>query len=146
MVMSLPLLATSREFDLGTRRFLRLLREDAHHDDPAADRRDVKRAGNSIAACQPLLPQLSFKVLHMRFAQALQPDRCDAFGEPQKPRLQVGRKGGNLSGDGFVEDFDSPGHISLYLNFEIKKRGKKVARMSQRVALMRAMMNSDMRD
>jgi hypothetical protein len=42
----------------------------------------------------------------------------------RKPRLHVGREGGDLCGDGFVEDFDSPGHGCLYLNFEIKKRGK----------------------
>lgn len=82
----------------------------------------------------------------MRFAQAFQPDRRNTLGKPEKPRLHVGRKGGDLCGDGLVEDFVSPGYISLYLNFEIKKRGKKVARMSQRVALMRAMMNCDMRD
>jgi len=27
-----------------------------------------------------------------------------------------------ISGDGLVEDFDSPGHDRLYLNFEIKKK------------------------
>ena len=78
------------------------------------------RAGNSIAAGQPQLPQLAFKVLHMRLAQAFQPNRRYALGKPQKPRLHVGRESGNLRGDGFVEDFNSPWHISLYLNFEIK--------------------------
>ncbi len=60
----------------------------------------------------------------MRFAEVFQPDRCNALGEPEKPRLHVGREGGDLCGDGFVKNFDSPGHGRLYLNFEIKKRGK----------------------
>jgi general stress protein YciG len=63
-------------------------------------------------------------MFHMRFAQAFQSGRCDAVCKPQKPRLHVGRKGGDLSGDSFVEDFHSPGHSRLYLNFEIEKRGK----------------------
>jgi hypothetical protein len=58
----------------------------------------------------------------------LAPDRCDALGKPQKPRLHVGRESGDLCGDGFVEDFDSPRHSGLYLNFKIKKREKNVAR------------------
>jgi len=75
-----------REFDLGTRRFLCLLGECADHDDPTADCRDVKRPGNSIAASQPQLPQLPLQVLHMRFAQAFQPDCRNALGKPDKPR------------------------------------------------------------
>jgi hypothetical protein len=43
--------------------------------------------------------------------------------------VHTGRESGYLCGDGFVEDFDSPGHGRLYLNFEIKKRGKSVGRM-----------------
>jgi hypothetical protein len=43
--------------------------------------------------------------------------------KPQEPRLHVCRKGGDLSGDGIVQDFNSPSHIGLYLNFEIEGRG-----------------------
>jgi hypothetical protein len=55
----------------------------------------------------------------MRFAQAFQPNRRNALGKPDKSRLHIGRKGGDLCGDGFVEDFDSKGHACSYLNFEI---------------------------
>jgi hypothetical protein len=58
-------------------------------------------------------------MLDMRFAQALQPNRCNALGKPQKSRLHVSRKGGDLRGDGFVKNFDAPWHAFLYLNFEI---------------------------
>jgi hypothetical protein len=104
------------KLDLGTRRFLRLFHERTNYDDPAADRGDLKRTGNSIAASQPQLPQLSLKVLHMRFAQALQPGRSNTFGKPDKPRLHVGRKRGDLCSDSFVEDFDSPRHDPSYIS------------------------------
>jgi hypothetical protein len=60
----------------------------------------------------------------MRFAKALQPDGRNAPGKPKKSRLHVSRESGDLCGDGFVQDFDSPRHGRLYLNFEIEKRGK----------------------
>jgi hypothetical protein len=75
--------------------------ERANHDHPSADRRDVKRASNSVAACQPQLPQLPFQVLDVRLAQAFQPYRDDALGQPQKPRLHIGRKGGDFRSDRF---------------------------------------------
>jgi hypothetical protein len=52
----------------------------------------------------------------------LSSDFRNALGKPEKSRLHVGRESGDLCGDGFVEDFNSPGHGRLYLNFEIKKR------------------------
>jgi hypothetical protein len=55
----------------------------------------------------------------VRFAQAFQPARSNALGKPEKSRLHVSRKGGDFCGDGFVEDFYSPRHGRLYLNFEI---------------------------
>jgi hypothetical protein len=39
--------------------------------------------------------------------------RC---GKPQKARLYIGRKSGDLFGDGFVQDFDPPGHAA-YISF-----------------------------
>jgi hypothetical protein len=44
---------------------------------------------------------------------------ADAFSKPEETRLHVRRKCSDFSGDGFVQDFDSPGHIPVYLNFEI---------------------------
>jgi len=61
-------------------------------------------------------------MLHVRLAQAFQPGGDNTIGEPQKPRLNIGREPGDLSGDGFVQDFDLPGHQQLYLNFEIIER------------------------
>ena len=60
----------------------------------------------------------------MRLTQAFQPGGRNALGKPKKSRLHVGRQRGDLCGDSFVKDFDSPGHDRLYLNFEIMKRGK----------------------
>src|SRR5208337_769974 len=76
-----------------------------------------------------------FQMLHMRLAHAFQPGRGDALGKPKKPRLHVGRKGGDLLGDGFIEDFHSPGHGRLYLNFEIEKRLKNLAHCDRGRAL-----------
>jgi hypothetical protein len=59
-------------------------------------------------------------VLDVRLAQAFQPYRCDALCEPQKPRLHVGRKGGDFRNDRFVENFYPPSHKCLYLIFEIR--------------------------
>jgi hypothetical protein len=44
---------------------------------------------------------------------------ADALGKPKEPRLHVRRKAGDFSRDGIVEDFNSPSHVSLYLNFAI---------------------------
>jgi hypothetical protein len=55
----------------------------------------------------------------MRLAQALEPCLSNAFGEPKKSNLHVGGKRGDFRSDHFVEDFDSPRHSLLYLNFEI---------------------------
>jgi hypothetical protein len=96
---------------------LRLFHERANHDDPSANRRDVKRASNSVAACQPQLPQLPFQVLDVRLAQAFQAHRCDALGEPQKPRLHFSWKGGDFCNDRFVEGFYAPSHKSAISHF-----------------------------
>jgi hypothetical protein len=58
-------------------------------------------------------------VFHVRLAQAFQPGLADALGKPKKPRLHVRRKSGDFGSDSVVQDFNSPSHISLYLNFEI---------------------------
>jgi hypothetical protein len=50
---------------------------------------------------------------------------ANALGKPKEPRLHVRRKGSDFSGDSFVQDFYSPRHVRLYLNFEIKGRGEK---------------------
>ena len=39
----------------------------------------------------------------------------------------IRRKGGYFSGDGIVQDFNSPSHIAVYLNLEIEGRGEKGA-------------------
>jgi hypothetical protein len=41
----------------------------------------------------------------------------DALHKPQKARLDVGREGGDLRGNSFVEDLDSPTHNPIYLRF-----------------------------
>jgi len=56
-------------------------------------------------------------MLYVRFAQAFQPDRCNALDEPKKPCLHIGRKSNNLPGDGFVEDFYSPWQQPLISQF-----------------------------
>src|ERR1700679_2566748 len=104
-----------RELDLRAWGLLSLFHERANHDDSSPNCCDVKRASNSVAACQPHLPQLPFKVLDVRLAQAFQSYRCDALCEPQKPRLHVGRKGGDFRSDRFVEDLYPPSHKRLYL-------------------------------
>ena len=53
----------------------------------------------------------------MRLAQLLQPRLSDPFGKPKEPRLHVRRKGGDFRGDGFVEDFNPPGHVPLISQF-----------------------------
>ncbi len=58
-------------------------------------------------------------MLYMRLAETFQTRLDDAFRKPKKPRLHVRRKRGNFSGDDLVQDFNAPGHIRLYLNFEI---------------------------
>jgi hypothetical protein len=55
----------------------------------------------------------------VRLAQAFEPRLADALGKPEEPCLHVRRKGGDFTGDGVVQDFHSPSHIRLYLNFEI---------------------------
>jgi hypothetical protein len=116
------LCSPKREFDLGGRRLLCLLHERAYHDHPAADRRDAERAGYSVAACQPQLPQLPLQVFYVRPAQAFQPRSADTVGKPKEPRLHVRRKRGDLRGDNLVQDFDAPKHPRLYLIFEINVR------------------------
>ena len=49
-------------------------------------------------------------MLYMWFAKTLQTHRGDAFRKPQKPRLHVYRQPSNFRGDGFIQDFDPPGH------------------------------------
>jgi hypothetical protein len=72
----------------------------------------------------------------MRLAQAFQPCLANTLGEPKEPRLHVSRKGGNFSGDGVVQDFNSPGHGRLYLNFKIGERGRRRSGFSGFVALV----------
>jgi hypothetical protein len=62
-------------------------------------------------------------MFHVRLAQAFQPHLADALGKPKEPGLHVRRKGGDFSDDSIVQDFNSPSHIYLYLNFEIDGRG-----------------------
>jgi hypothetical protein len=50
---------------------------------------------------------------------------ANALGEPKEPRLQVSWKGGDFSGYGVVQDFNSPRHTRLYLNFKIGEKGAK---------------------
>jgi hypothetical protein len=107
------------EFNLRARGLLRLFYKSSNHYDSPADRSDVKRPGDSVAARQPQFPQLPLKVFYMRLAQALQARCANAFRKSQKPRLHVRRKTGDLSGNDFIQDFDSPCHGRLYLNFEI---------------------------
>jgi hypothetical protein len=61
----------------------------------------------------------------VRLTQAFQPRLANALGKPKEPRLHIRRKGGDFCGDSFVQDFNSPTHGRLYLNFEIDGRGKK---------------------
>jgi hypothetical protein len=61
-------------------------------------------------------------VFDVRFAQSFQAGLSDAVGQPKEPGLHILWKSGDLSGDGFVQDFDAPRHIALYLNFEIEGR------------------------
>jgi hypothetical protein len=75
---------------------LRLFHERTNDDDPSADRRDIKRASNSIAACQAQLPQLPFKVLDVRFAKAFKPGRSDTLRKSQKACLHVRRQGSDF--------------------------------------------------
>ena len=120
MGLSCDLLCSlQRERDLGAWGLLRLFDERADHDYPSANRRDVKCASNSVAACQPQLPKLPFKMLDVRLTEAFQPRRSNTLGEPQKARLHVGRKGGDFRRDRFVKDFYPPSHECLYLIFEI---------------------------
>jgi len=44
---------------------------------------------------------------------------ADTLGQPDETSLHVCRKSGNFGGDSLVQDFDSPKHSRLYLNFEI---------------------------
>jgi hypothetical protein len=53
----------------------------------------------------------------MRFAQAFKSGRRNALGKTQKSRLHVGLKGGDLCGDGLVEDFDAPRHSRACISF-----------------------------
>jgi hypothetical protein len=120
-------------FPCGARRLLCLLHECPNHDNPAADRRDIERAGDSIAARQPQFPQLPFQVFRVRLTQAFQPCLANTLGEPKEPRLHVSRKGGDFSGDGVVQDFNPPRHARLYLNFEISERGRNGLRIDASV-------------
>src|SRR5215831_17613118 len=86
------LCSAQRKLDLGTRCLLRLLHESPDHYDPPADRRDIERAGYSVAACQPQFPQLPLQMLHVRLAQAFEPRLANALGKPQEPCLHVRRR------------------------------------------------------
>jgi hypothetical protein len=66
----------------------------------------------------------------MWLAQAFQPRLANAFGKPKEPRLHVRRENGNFSGDSIVQDFNSPRHTRLYLNFEIDERGRRARSVS----------------
>ena len=55
----------------------------------------------------------------MRLAETFQPRLTDALGKPKEPGLHVRRQRGDFSGDNIVQDFKSPSHARLYLNFEI---------------------------
>jgi hypothetical protein len=57
-------------------------------------------------------------VLDVRLAKAFQASRGNALGKPQKARLHVGRKSGDLRDNSFVEDIDSL-RFRSYLNYEI---------------------------
>jgi hypothetical protein len=63
------------------------------------------------------------------FAKAFQPGQDDAVGKPKEPGLHIRRKCGDFSGDSIVEDFYTPRHGSLYLNFEIQ--GSKKSCLNQ---------------
>ena len=56
--------------------------ERANHHDPAAHRRDIKRAGYSVAACQPQFPQLPLQMFYMWLTDAFQPRLANAVGQP----------------------------------------------------------------
>jgi hypothetical protein len=62
-------------------------------------------------------------MLHVRLAQTFQTRLADALGKPKESGLHIRRKGSDFSGDSIVQDFNSPSHINLYLNFEIYGRG-----------------------
>jgi hypothetical protein len=53
----------------------------------------------------------------MRLAQAFQPCLANPLGEPKELRLHVSRKGGDFSGDGVVQDFNSPRHAGFVSQF-----------------------------
>ena len=55
----------------------------------------------------------------MRFAEAFQSRLGDSLGKTKKPRLHILRKSSNFGCNGFIQDFDLPSHVRLYLNFEI---------------------------
>ena len=55
-------------------------------------------------------------MFRMRFTQAFQSCLADAFGKPKEPCLHVRRKRGDFSGDGIVEDFDTPCHTFAYIS------------------------------
>jgi len=58
----------------------------------------------------------------MRLAQALQPSLANAISQPEKSRLHIHGKSSDFLGNRFVQDFNLPAHILLYLNFEINNR------------------------
>ena len=106
-----------REFDFAARRLLCFLYECSNDYDPLSDRGDVERAGYSVAAGQTQLPQLILQVLYVRLAEALQACGGNAVGEPQESRLHIRRKGGNLCGNSFVQDFNPPRLTPSYISF-----------------------------
>src|SRR5262245_5369976 len=132
------LCSAQRKLDLGTRCLLRLLHESPDPYVPPADRRDIERAGYSVAACQPQFPQLLLQMLHVRLAQAFEPCLANALGKPQEPCLHVRRKGGDFSGDGIVQNFNSPRHVRLYLNYEIEGSAKKRREFNDSVSTIMA--------
>jgi hypothetical protein len=55
----------------------------------------------------------------MRLAQALEAYLADTVGQAEEARLHIRGKTGDFTGDCFVQDFNPPWHVYLYLNFEI---------------------------
>jgi hypothetical protein len=89
---------------------LGLLDEDPHDDSPAACRRNVHGARNSIPPDHPQLPELAFEMPHTVTWQTPEADLLDDFGEPQEPRLHVIRQRLDLGVDDGVEGLKGPAH------------------------------------
>lgn len=85
------------------------------YDDTAPGYGNVNPTRNTLGSLRPEFSELTFEVLHMRFAHLLQADILNGFHETDDACLQSRRQSLDFGIDS-VECFNTPSHICYIAN------------------------------